>query len=103
MIKDPIRIHQRQLDEMERLLRERIAPPDAQFNACQTDTALKVDADGHVFGARPLMNFHPVHAKVFCECKDWPSKWPEDRAWCQINNLNERFYDHPYNFMTDGF
>jgi len=102
-MKDPIKIHKRQLDELERLLRERRAPPGSQFNACQVDTAARVDDNGHVDVARPLMQTDRVHYKVFCECKDWGSKWPEDREWCRISNLNERFYQHPYNFDHDGF
>lgn len=88
---------------MERLLRERVAGPLDPLKACQADTAARVDADGHVNVARPLMDTNSVHFKVFCECKDWPSKWPEDRAWCEINNVQERFYSHPYNYETDGY
>ena len=100
VLKDPIRVHPRQIAEMERLLRERIAPTDANAKACENDTAGKVDADGHISVARPLQQFHHVHYKTFCECDDWQSKWPEDRAWCQLNqgDKSTRFYEHPYNF-----
>jgi len=101
-LKDPIRIHQRQLDEMRRLLRERIAPPDDPVMACKPDTAAKVDGDV-VSTARPLQYEHESHFMVFCECKDWPSKWPEDREWCRIDDVYERFYDTPYSFRTNGF
>jgi hypothetical protein len=103
VLKDPIRIHPRQLAEMKRLLAERIAPRGAETLSCKKDTAAKVRSDGTVDVARPLQYTHPAHFKVFCECKDWPSKWPEDREWCGIDDLNERFYKTPYNFETSGF
>eukprot|EP00934_Nitzschia_sp_Nitz4_P000564 Nitzschia sp. Nitz4//scaffold115_size69933//20414//22196//NITZ4_005997-RA/size69933-augustus-gene-0.93-mRNA-1//1//CDS//3329533484//564//frame0 len=102
VMKDPIRIHPRQLTEIKRLLASRIQPADADVMACQPDTAAKVDGDD-VSTARPLQYFHNAHFETFCECKDWPSKWPEDRKWCQIDDIYERFYDTPYNFDTDGF
>jgi hypothetical protein len=103
VLKDPIRIHPRQLKELQRLLKDRIAPTDDPVNPCQPDTAARVKNDGTVDAARPVQYHHPAHFKVFCECQDWPSKWPEDRAWCKIEDLTERFYDHPYNFDTNGF
>jgi carbonic anhydrase len=106
VMKDPVRIHPRQLTEMKRLIAERVAPPNDPVMACQPDTAAKVSTDGRahdVDTARPLQYFHPIHFKVFCECKDWPSKWPEDREWCDIEDINERFYTTPYNFQTNGF
>lgn len=103
VMKDPIRIHPRQLQEMKRLLRERIAPKGSPTMACQRDTAAKVRSDGTVDTARPIQYTHPVHYKVFCECKDWPSKWPEDREWCRIKDVNDRFYKSPYNFESPGF
>lgn len=102
VMKDPIRVHPRQIAEMERLLKNRIAPPDDPFRACQVDTAGAIDEDGHISVARPLQDFSQGHYMSFCECKDWPSKWPEDRAWCEIQDTNERLYDHPYHFATDG-
>ena len=101
-MKDPIRIHSRQLDEMRRLMRERIAPVDDPVMACQPDTAAKIDGE-IVDTARPVQPLHEVHFMVFCECNDWPSKWPEDREWCAIEDINERFYDTPYNFPSSGF
>jgi Eukaryotic-type carbonic anhydrase len=103
ILKDPIRVHPRQIAEMERLLKNRIAPPDDPFNACQVDTAGVIDEEGHISVARPLQDFSYGHYESFCECKDWPSKWPEDRAWCEIKDIQERFYDHPYHFKTAGF
>ncbi len=103
VMKDPIRIHPRQLKEMKRLLRERIAPKGSPTMECKRDTAARVGSDGVVDTARPVQYTHPVHFKVFCECKDWPSKWPEDREWCRIKDINERFYRTPYNFETPGF
>jgi hypothetical protein len=103
VMKDPIRIHPRQLEEIRRLLAERIAPLDSEVLACKGDTAAGVTPDGEVSTARDLQYHHPAHFEVFCECKDWPSKWPEDRDWCDIEDVLERFYSTPYNFMTDGF
>lgn len=103
VMKDPIRIHQRQLREMQRLLRERIAPKDDPVMACQRDTAAKVGSDGTVDTARPLQATNPAHYDVFCECKDWPSKWPEDREWCRNKNATDRFYSQPYNFKGSEF
>lgn len=105
VMKDPIRIHPRQLVELRRLIAERIAPIDDPVMACAPDTAAKVTRDPNnsknyleVNTARPLQSWDRVHFKTFCECKDWRSKWPEDRKWCQIDNMNERFYDKKYNF-----
>jgi len=103
VMKDPIRIHPRQLVEMQRLIKERIAPKNAPLMACQPDTAAKIMSDGAPDTARPLQYESPAHNLVFCECPNWPSKWPEDRAWCRIQNLTDRLYDHPYNFETNGF
>lgn len=106
VMKDPIRIHTRQLHELRRLTAERIAPIDSPVNACRPDTAAKVTRDNtvdsnkivDVNNARPLQSWSKPHFKTFCECKDWPSKWPEDRKWCEIEDINERFYSKPYNF-----
>jgi Eukaryotic-type carbonic anhydrase len=100
VLKDPIRVHPRQISEMERLLRERIAPKDGNSTACENETAGKVDSDGHISVARPLMQFHYTHFMTFCECQDWESKWPDDRAWCRLQKGDQltRLYDHPYNF-----
>jgi carbonic anhydrase len=103
VLKDPIRIHKRQLEEMQRLLRARIAPKGSQVNECLPDTAAKVSSTGQVDVARPLQYHHDAHFEVFCECKDWGSRWPEDQDWCAITDYNERFYQKPYNFMTSGF
>ena len=104
VLKDPVRVHPRQIAEMERLLRERIAPQDAKFKACENDTAGKIEKDGRISVARPLMQFNDqTHAKTFCECDDWASKWPEDRAWCKLERGDKdiRLYDHPYNFDSE--
>jgi hypothetical protein len=97
-------VTQRQIDEMHRLLKERIAPLDDPLASCQPDTAAKVNEDDptKISVARPLMETRDTHYKVFCECIDWPSKWPEDRAWCE-QGFMDRLYTHPYNFQTDGF
>jgi hypothetical protein len=109
-MKDPIRIHRRQLQELQRLLADRIAPKGSAVNECRPDTAAKVTRDAsnprkivEVDAVRPIMYTSYPHFETFCECKDWPSKWPEDRKWCEIQDINERFYERPYNFMTEGY
>lgn len=94
VMKDPIRIHPIQLEELERLLAQRIDP-----ESCQNDTAgrerssdsTKVDLN------RPLQKYSNIHRKVFCECQDWISKWQEDQDWCELNQ-EERFNEKLYNF-----
>lgn len=105
VMKDPIRIHTRQLRELRRLTAERISPIDSPVDACRPDTASKVTRDAtdssriiDVNNARPLQTWTTPHFKTFCECKDWPSKWPEDRKWCEIEDISERFFEKPYNF-----
>jgi hypothetical protein len=78
IMKDPIRVHPRQITEMSRLLASRIANPweDAEFR-CKPDTAAMV-TEHHpiqVNVARPLQSPSERHYSVFCECKDWQSKW----------------------------
>jgi Eukaryotic-type carbonic anhydrase len=103
-MKDPIRISKRQVSELNRLLRERIAPMDDPINSCQPDTAGKVDATtGLIDVARPLQQNARPHYTVFCECADWISKWNEDQGWCTETEQLVRFYDRPYNFETSGF
>lgn len=106
VMKDPIRIHTRQLQELRRLTAERIAPINSTVHACLPDTAANVtrgdSTDSNkivdVNNARPLQSWENTHFKTFCECKDWPSKWPEDRKWCEIEDIEDRFYLRPYNF-----
>lgn len=103
IMKDPIRVSNRQIAELNRLLKDRIAPSNDPIAACKPDTAAKVDpTTGKVITARPLQSFHEVHYEVFCECR-WKSNWTEDQEWCKIKNTTERYYDHPYNFYTKGF
>jgi hypothetical protein len=106
IIKDPIRVHPRQIDELQRLIRERIDP-----DKCRGSTAAKVDRDGSVSVARPLMETTFVHYKTFCECPNWRSKWPEDKQWCRMTkdgrgeygeDQDFRYKDHPYWFDTGG-
>jgi len=100
VMKDPIPVARRQLAELERLMAERISPDGSRFKECQPDNAgtVRPDTNETLFDfARPTQKFHKLHRKVFCECKDWKSKFPEDRAWCK-RNIIDRFYRSPYNF-----
>eukprot|EP00542_Grammatophora_oceanica_P020995 CAMPEP_0194028994 /NCGR_PEP_ID=MMETSP0009_2-20130614/2856_1 /TAXON_ID=210454 /ORGANISM="Grammatophora oceanica, Strain CCMP 410" /LENGTH=525 /DNA_ID=CAMNT_0038668555 /DNA_START=24 /DNA_END=1601 /DNA_ORIENTATION=- len=106
VMKDPIPVHSRQITELHRLLRERINPASSQTRtACAKETAGKVDeTTGRINVARPLQYTSHSHFKVFCECQDWRSKWPEDRKWCASGNQNQRLYDNPYNHeWKEGF
>jgi len=103
VMKDPIPVARRQIAELERLMAERIAPENSRFNECEPDNAgtVRPDTNGTKFDfARPTQEFHKVHRKVFCECKNWKSKFQEDKDWCERDIIN-RFYQHPYNFDFD--
>lgn len=104
VMKDPIRVHPSQIDELNRLLRDRIAPADSEFNACQNDTAGKVDSNGKIWVARPLQQRSEPHHNTFCQCDRWPSKIPEDKAWCKSGSREYRFEapGNPYNFANGG-
>eukprot|EP00543_Licmophora_paradoxa_P002179 CAMPEP_0202446566 /NCGR_PEP_ID=MMETSP1360-20130828/5081_1 /ASSEMBLY_ACC=CAM_ASM_000848 /TAXON_ID=515479 /ORGANISM="Licmophora paradoxa, Strain CCMP2313" /LENGTH=661 /DNA_ID=CAMNT_0049063119 /DNA_START=209 /DNA_END=2194 /DNA_ORIENTATION=+ len=106
IMKDPIRIHPDQLKELERLLAWRISPKGSQFNECQRDTAgrERPDSNGDAVDLnRPIQQYSPIHRKTFCECKDWDSKFIEDRQWCESGDYEYRLYQHPYNFESKGF
>lgn len=103
VMKDPILVPQRQIDELQRLLVERIAPKDSKFKSCEPDHAgapREGSSDKFDF-VRPLQQNHNLHRMVFCECKDWESVFIEDEKWCKLG-IRERFYDYPYNFDTGG-
>jgi len=104
VMKDPIRVHPRQIAELNRLLKERIAPSDSDSNACQPDTAGKVDSDGKIWVARPLQERSRTHYNTFCECDRWSSKVPEDKAWCKSGERDYRFEapGNPYNWANGG-
>ena len=108
IMKDPIRIAKRQIVELERLLKERIAPPDAVHNACQSDTAGVYDpttSNSTISVARPLQANDQEHNPTFCWCPIWASHWAEDRAWCALNDQMGTEYvlnEHPYNYDSGG-
>jgi hypothetical protein len=107
VMKDPIRVSKRQILELHRLIRERIAPRDDPLRSCKPDTAAAPDPYGGsddrlISVARPLQSKQTAHFEVFCECKDWGSKWNEDKEWCKMSE-NQRLFDRPYNYMTSGF
>jgi hypothetical protein len=102
VLKDPIRVAPHQMRELERLIAWRLG------NNCRVDTAGR-PRDGNpdaVDVNRPVQSYHKLHRKVFCECQDWPSKFPGDREWCR-NWKNKdplkRFYETPYNWPSNGF
>jgi Eukaryotic-type carbonic anhydrase len=100
-LKDPIRVHKRQIDELNRLLAWRNNP-----TTCVGETAGIVTPDGsRILGHRELQYMHEQHRFVFCECKDWPSKFKKDREWCHRFNEDldySRFYTRPYSFDANA-
>lgn len=82
-MKDPIKVHPKQIEELHRLLLERIAPKgsyDGSSRECQPDTAAKEMDDGSAWAARNLQELDASgpgsdgHDNYFCECDDWGSK-----------------------------
>lgn len=101
VFKDPIRVAPHQMRELERLIAWR------RGDDCQIDTAGTSTGDAnYVEVNRPLQSYHTLHRKVFCECQDWPSKFTADRLWCsnyQNEEPEERLYNTPYNWPSNGF
>lgn len=101
VFKDPIRVAPHQMRELERLIAWR------RNDNCEVDTAGKsTESPNRVDVARPIQSYHKWHRKVFCECQDWPSKFPADREWCrnwQNRPPEERLFYKPYNWPSDGF
>ena len=102
VMKDPIRVAKHQITELERLLAWRIN------GKCKADTAGK-EREGNpdaVDVNRPLQELQKGHRMVFCECQDWPSKFPQERQWCQNWKKRDpelRLYENPYNWQQNGF
>lgn len=106
VFKDPIRVTQRQIDEMHRLIRERIAPSTSPVNKCKPDTGAVVDSvTKEVNVARPLQKSVTANFATFCECENWRSHWIEDREWCRKyqGDKKARFYGNPYNWEQSTF
>jgi Eukaryotic-type carbonic anhydrase len=103
VMKDPVLISSRQLKEMHRLLKYRIAPPSSPVAACTRDSAAKMVGQERVDVARPLQETRDTHYMVFCECTNWRSTFEEDKNWCLHNSLEDRLYKWPYNFDSSGF
>lgn len=100
-MKDPVKVNKRQIDELNRLLAWRLDP-----DTCEKNTAGIVSDDGNRVNLnRDLQYTHKQHRAVFCECKDWPSKFEGDRAWCEDwkeDTNHDRFYTNMYNFDSGG-
>jgi len=102
VMKDPIRVAKHQITELERLLAWRIN------GKCKPSTAGKERKNNPdaVDVNRPLQELQKGHRMVFCECQDWPSKFPQERNWCdkwQKKNPEERLFENPYNWDQIGF
>lgn len=104
VLKDPTRVHPRQIAELNRLLAWRISTDES--NRCEVETAGRLSDDGNTVDlSRETQYYHNLHRKVFCECKDWPSKFEADREWCrnwQQSDERERYFDRPYGFNSNG-
>jgi len=148
VMKDPIRVHQRQIDELNRLLAWRLSPDGD--NECEVDTAGRLASDGdhvdmnrdvqYLGSLRKLLPFviarlykptFPFASSlnhllpqtsrpfayffclfllcadrmVFCQCNDWPSKFPADAEWCKnwkTDSGYQRLYGDPYSFDSNG-
>jgi len=102
VMKDPIRVAKHQITELERLLAWRIN------GKCQPSTAGK-EREGNpdaVDVNRPLQELEKGHRMVFCECQDWPSKFPQERQWCEKWQKRDpylRLFENPYNWEQNGF
>jgi hypothetical protein len=97
-MKDPVKVAERQIKELSRLLAQRVDP-----NTCAPDTAGALGADGTINVSRDTQYTHTQHRLVFCECQDWPSKLEADQEWCRDwQTTSDRFYSRPYNFDTNG-
>lgn len=101
VMKDPMRVHPRQIAELNRLMAWRLNP-----KTCDRETAGVLSRDGNsVDVSREIQYRHNGHRDVFCECKDWSSKFENDKEWCRNweNDLEfDRFYVNPYSFNTAG-
>jgi len=104
VLKDPIRVHPRQIAELNRLLAWRRSP--SGDNRCDLDTAGEVSSNGQTVDlSRRTQYYHLQHRQVFCECKDWPSKFEGDKEWCanwQDDPGYKRFYGNPYSYDSGG-
>jgi Eukaryotic-type carbonic anhydrase len=77
VMKDPIRVSRRQINEMHRLIKDRIAPKDSPVKSCKPDTGAAPDPEDpehKIIAARPLQNNNVAHFAVFCDCQSWGSK-----------------------------
>jgi Eukaryotic-type carbonic anhydrase len=101
-MKDPIRVAKHQIQELERLLAWRL---NGDCNASTAGKPREGNPDA-VDVNRPLQELEKGHRLVFCECQDWPSKFPHEREWCakwQTRDPELRLYDNPYNWIQSGF
>ncbi len=105
VMKDPIRVCYRQIEELQRLLAWRVAPKSSSPLSCKSDTAGRTTGNVVNFN-RPLQNTTTMHGQEFCECVDWVSKFSADQNWCKgwrTSNREDRWFVHPYNFNNAGF
>lgn len=102
VLKDPIRVANHQIKELERLLAWRV---NSDCDASTAGRPREDDPDA-VDVNRPLQELEKGHRLVFCECQDWPSKFPQEREWCakwQERDPEIRLFENPYNWAQAGF
>lgn len=102
VMKDPIRVAKHQIEELERLLAWRLN------GKCKASTAGKPRKNNPdaVDVNRPVQELDKGHRLVFCECQDWPSKFPQEREWCkkwQERDPDLRLFENPYNWYQVGY
>ena len=104
VMKDPIRVHPRQIAELNRLLAWRRSPSGS--NKCEPDTAGILGPNNMTVSVNRYPAYlNPQHRFVFCECQNWPSKFQADQVWCnnyKADTNYNRFYKTPYSFNTNG-
>lgn len=102
IFKDPIRVHKRQIDELNRLLAWRV-----NKETCKVDTSGILSDDGNRIKANRAVQYlhEEKHDVVFCECRDWPSKFEGDNEWCDAWSDDveyDRLFKRPYSFDSNG-
>ena len=81
VLKEPIKVSNKQLQAIHRLLKERIDPV-----TCKKETAAEPRGrSGEKVGVnRPIQTTTAKHKAVYCECLDWDPNGEADQAHCAL-------------------
>lgn len=82
VLKDPIKVAPRQLTALDRLIANRIDPDTCEPYTAgkkRTRNGWRVDVN------RPIQTTTDAHRLVFCECRDWRSRAPNDVEYCNLS------------------